>query len=160
MTVADQIKILDRKIKQNEAKYDLDRKTAKICTLSSKNLKKYKYLTGEDLGYEPGALEKEYSLFGEVFNKGLDEGDQKEGFLKNVKNIWDKSEELLKAIKGKTNTKSQIDLFNEEFWSSETIALLKEIEDIGDNVDYEELFFTSGNNKNSLKNFKTSIEAN
>ena len=105
MTVADQIKILDRKIKQNEAKYDLDRKAAKISALSSKNLKKYKYLTGEDLGYESSALEKEYSLFGEVFDKGLDEGDQKEGFLKSVKNIWDKSEELLKEIKGKTNTK-------------------------------------------------------
>ena len=30
MTVTDQIKILDRKIKQNEAQYDLDRKAAKI----------------------------------------------------------------------------------------------------------------------------------
>ena len=30
MTGADQIIILDRKIKQNEARYDLDKKTAKI----------------------------------------------------------------------------------------------------------------------------------
>ena len=29
MTVADQIKILDRKIKQNEAQYDLERKQLK-----------------------------------------------------------------------------------------------------------------------------------
>ena len=35
MTVTDQIKILDRKILQNEAQYDLDRKTAKISALSS-----------------------------------------------------------------------------------------------------------------------------
>ena len=48
MTVPDQIKILDRKIKQNEAQYDLDRK-AKISALSSENLGKYEYLTGEDL---------------------------------------------------------------------------------------------------------------
>ena len=34
MTVTDQIKILDRKIKQNEARYDLDRKAAKISALS------------------------------------------------------------------------------------------------------------------------------
>ena len=33
MTVAGQIKILDRKIKQNEAQYDLDRKAAKISAL-------------------------------------------------------------------------------------------------------------------------------
>ena len=35
MTVTDQIKILDRKIMQNEAQYDLDRKPAKIYALSS-----------------------------------------------------------------------------------------------------------------------------
>ena len=49
MTVADQIKILDRKIKQNQEQYDLDRKAAKISALSSGNLDKYEYLTGEDL---------------------------------------------------------------------------------------------------------------
>ena len=49
MTVTDQIKILDRKILQNEAQYDLDRKPAKISAFSSINLDKYEYLTGEDL---------------------------------------------------------------------------------------------------------------
>ena len=38
MTVADQIKILDRKIKQNEAQYHLDRKAAKISAFFSKNM--------------------------------------------------------------------------------------------------------------------------
>ena len=33
MTITDQIKILDRKIMQNEAQYDLDRKAAKISAL-------------------------------------------------------------------------------------------------------------------------------
>ena len=41
MTVPDQIKILGRKIMQNESQYDLDRKTAKISALSLKNLDKY-----------------------------------------------------------------------------------------------------------------------
>ena len=41
MTVTDQIKNLNRKIKQNEAQYDLDRKAAKMSTLSSNNLDKY-----------------------------------------------------------------------------------------------------------------------
>ena len=49
MTLSDQIKILDRKIKQNEAQYDLDRKAAKISALLSNNFDKYKYLTGDDL---------------------------------------------------------------------------------------------------------------
>ena len=40
MTVIDQIKILDRKIKQNEAQYDLGREAAKISAFSSNNLDK------------------------------------------------------------------------------------------------------------------------
>ena len=58
MTVTDQIKILNRKIMQNEAQYDLDRKAAKISALSSNNLDKYEYLTGEDLGLKPSTIEQ------------------------------------------------------------------------------------------------------
>ena len=64
MTVTDQIKILNRKIKQNESQYDLDRKAAKISTLSSNNLDKCEYLTDEDLGLKPSIVEQakfEYS---------------------------------------------------------------------------------------------------
>ena len=44
MTVTDQVKILDGKIKSNQAQNDLGRQTAKISALSSKNLlKKYEY---------------------------------------------------------------------------------------------------------------------
>ena len=50
MTVTDQIKILNRKINQNESQHDLDRKAAKISALFSNNLDKYEYLTVEDLG--------------------------------------------------------------------------------------------------------------
>ena len=53
MTVTDEIKILDRKIMQNEAQYDLDGKADKISALSFNNLDKYEYLTGEDLGLKP-----------------------------------------------------------------------------------------------------------
>ena len=49
MTLSDQIKILDRKIMQNEAQYHLDRKAAKISALPSNNLGKYEYLTGQNL---------------------------------------------------------------------------------------------------------------
>ena len=50
--------IIDSKIKANQAKYDLDRLTAKISALSSGELSKYEYLTGEDLGYRPSVLEQ------------------------------------------------------------------------------------------------------
>ena len=40
----------------------------------------------------------DYSPLGKIFNEGLTEEDKKEGLLKRVKNIEDKSEEQLKAI--------------------------------------------------------------
>ena len=86
MTVTDLIKILDRKIIHNEAHYDLDRKAAKISALSSNNLDKYEYLTGEDLGLKPSTAEQakfEYSPLCKIFNKGLDKDDQKKGCLRD-----------------------------------------------------------------------------
>ena len=38
MTLTDELKILDNKIKANQAQYELDRKAAKISALSSKKL--------------------------------------------------------------------------------------------------------------------------
>ena len=101
MTVTDQIKILNRKIKQNKAQYDLDRKPAKISAFSSNNLDKYKYLTGEDLGLNPSTVEQakfEYSPLGKILNKGLSEENKKEGLLKRLENKKDKNEELLNAF--------------------------------------------------------------
>ena len=86
MIVTDQIKILNRKIKQNEPQYDLDREAAKISALSSKNLDKYELLTGEDLGLKPSTIEQtkfEYSPLGKIFNKGLSEDDKKKDFQKD-----------------------------------------------------------------------------
>ena len=70
-------------MKTNQAQNDLDREAAKTSALSSGELEKYKYLTGEDLGYKPEVVEKtkfEYSPFGKVFDKGLDEKDKKKDF--------------------------------------------------------------------------------
>ena len=69
----DQIKILNRKIRQNKAQDDLDRKAAKISALSSNNLDKYEYLTGKDLSLKPSTDEQakfEYSPLDKMFNKG------------------------------------------------------------------------------------------
>ena len=80
MTITDQIKILNKKIMQNEAQYDLDRKAAKISASSSNNLGKYKYLTSEDFGLKPSTIEQTkfvYSPLGKVFIKGLSEDDKK-----------------------------------------------------------------------------------
>ena len=111
MTVTDQIKILNRKIKQNEAQYDLDREAVKISALSPNNLDKYQYLTGEDLGLKPSTIEKtkfEYSPLGKVFNRGLSEEDKKEGLFQRLKNIEDKNEEQLKLLSNTNKNSSYI----------------------------------------------------
>ena len=109
MILTEQFTILDDKIKANKAQYDIDREAAKISALSSGELEKNEYLTGEDLGHKPDVIQKakfEYSSLGKVFNKGLDESDKKEGLLKRPKNIESKNEQQLEAIKyqGKTIT--------------------------------------------------------
>ena len=110
MTVTGQIKILDRKIKQNESQYDLDREAAKTTALSSKNLDKYELLTGEDLGLKRSIVEQakfEYSPLGKVFNKGLSEEDKKEGILKRLENIKDKNNELLNTFATNKSSKNK-----------------------------------------------------
>ena len=75
MTLTDELKILDDKIKANQAQYDLGREAAKISALSSKDLlEKYEYLTGEDIGHRPSVLEKtkyEYSSLGAVLAENV-----------------------------------------------------------------------------------------
>ena len=88
MTVKDQLKILDNKIRQNKADYDLYRHNAEISALSSGDLDKYEYLTGKDLQYKLDPLQKaklEYSPLGQVFNKGLDSSERQEGLSKILK---------------------------------------------------------------------------
>ena len=50
MTLTEQLKIPDDKIKANKAQYNLDREAAKISTRSSGELQEYENLTREDLG--------------------------------------------------------------------------------------------------------------
>ena len=58
MTVRGKIKTIDNKIDQDKAHYDLDRQTAKISELSSRNVNKYEFLTGKYVLPEKGLLEK------------------------------------------------------------------------------------------------------
>ena len=136
MTVTDQINILNRKIKQNEAQYDLDREAAKIFVFFSNNLDKYEYLTGEDLDLKPSTVEQakfEQSLLGKIFNKGLSEDDKNQGILKRLENIRDKNDELLntfnttnKSFKNKINNQSKKVIYNAEHSS----AKLRNADDI------------------------------
>ena len=180
MTVTDQIKILDQKIMQNEAQYDLGRKAAKISALSSNNLKKYEYLTGKDLGLKPSTVEQakfEYSPLGKIFNKGLDKDDKKEGLFKRLKNIENAQKNLIrdddnesiyytprsefddKDDKDKKQQTNNIDtkppnVFNYlKSLTPETNDLMDEIEDVNNDIDKHKLLFI-GSNKEKF-NFNT-----
>ena len=70
--------------------------------MSSGNLDKYEYLTGEDLNYKPRTVVQaifHYSPLSKLFSEWLKEEDKKEGPLKRLKIIEDKNEDQLKAIK-------------------------------------------------------------
>ena len=99
---------------QNETQYDLDIKAAKIYALSSNNLDKYEYLSGEDLDLKPSTIEQakfECSPLCKIFNMRLDKEEKykKEGLFKRLKNIEDKNEKLLEAKNETKNIKEITD---------------------------------------------------
>ena len=138
---------------QNEAQYELDRKAAKISVLSSNNLDKYEYLSGEDLGLKPKTVEQtkfEYSPLGKIFNKGLSGHDKKEVLFKRLKNtenkIKDKNKKELEPIKNEEQSEVLKDESNVADKNPKEIVLLK------DTLDY--IFKDFGGNFNSTgKNF-------
>ena len=94
MTKSDPIKILNDKIKSNNAQYDINILNAEISAYSSVDLEKYEFLSKQDLKYKPDALEQAnlaYSPLGKVFNDGLNKKDKtkKVGILQRLKNIED-----------------------------------------------------------------------
>ena len=102
MTRKEQNKILNDKIEVNNAQYNSDRMNAEISAYSSGDLPKYEYLTKKDLKYKPDAFEQakfEYSPLGKVFTDGLDKSDRNKGLLKRLKNIEDRNNNQLFAIK-------------------------------------------------------------
>ena len=144
MTRKDQIKILDDKIKANNAQYDLNRMNAEISAYSTGDLPKYEYLTKKDLGYTPDAVEKvkfEYSPIGKLFTDGLAKEDKskKVGLFKRLKNIEDNLVEvddndnkvgIFKIIKDIKDKSIKID--NDDEVVREIRDLIKEL--IGDGV--------------------------
>ena len=94
MTKSDQIKIINDKIKGNNAQHDINRLNAEISAYSSGDLDKYELLTKQDLKYKPDTLEQAkftYSPLGKVFNDGLNKkyNTKYVGLLQRLKNIED-----------------------------------------------------------------------
>ena len=139
MTVKDQLKIRDRKIKQNKTDYDLYRQNAAISALSSGDLDKYEYLTKKDLNYKPDPIQKakfEYFPLGQVFNKGLESDERQERLLKRLKNLEDKNDSQLGLIKIQISNQQSIDNFyygaDREILELQKRAINESIENITD----------------------------
>ena len=149
MTINEQIKILDNKIRSNQAQYDLDRQNAKISVLSSGELDKYEYLTGEDFGYKPDVVQKakfEYSPLGQVFNKGLEKDEKQVGLLKRLKNIEHKTDNQLKENKdNQLGIKSTGYTVKEEL-SQEAKNMLEKLNNQEKLINYQKLYLKEGNN--------------
>ena len=81
-------------------------------------------MTGEDLDIKPSTIEQakfEYSPLGKIFNKGLNEDDEK-GLFKMLENIKNKNKELIntinttnKASKNKINIQSKNLIYNSKY---------------------------------------------
>ena len=109
MTKSNQIKILNDKIKANNAQYKTNRLNAEISAFSEGDLDKYEFLTRKDLKYKPNALNKakfEFSPLGKAFNQGLDkkaENYQEKGVIKLLKDIRDRMVRPIAVNNGRNN---------------------------------------------------------
>ena len=122
---------------QNEAQYELDRKAAKISALSSNNLDKYEYLSGEDLGLKPKTVEQakfEYSPLGKILNKGLSGDDKNKVLFKRLKNTENKIKHKNKKELEPIKNDEQSQVLNNE--SNVADKNPKEIVLLKDKLDY------------------------
>ena len=149
MIINERIKILDNKIRSNQAQYDLDRQNAKVSALNRGELHKYEYLIGEDLGYKPDVVQKakfEYSPLCQMFTKGLEKDGNQVGLLKRLKYIEDKTDNQLKEEDNQLGIKSIGYKFKEGLLQGVKIEFDK-IVNKERSINYLKLGFRGGNNK-------------
>ena len=150
MTINEQTKILDNKIRSNKAQYDLDRQNAKISALSSGELDKYEYLTGEDLGYKPDIVQKarlEYSPLGQLFNKGLPTDEKQDRLLKGLKYFEDKTDKQLEENEDSQLVVKSTGYIVKEELSQKAKNMLQKLNNQEKLNNYKKLSFRGANNK-------------
>ena len=144
MTIEDQIK--DEKLQ-----YDINREAAKISALSSGNLDKYEYLTGEEI--LPSSQQQiiqqakfNYSPLGKAIEKQI----------KTIKDQGEKEVVALESLKGPDKKLSSIkDFIPTENLNPEIINEIKRMEEIKKNVDRNRMVYKGTNEIYNLRNVKT-----
>ena len=114
MTVRNKIKTINNKIKQIKSPYSLDKQTAKISALSSKNVGKYLFLSGKDVILEKYLFEKtstisrfEYLLLGSEKQTDITEGQHK--FFKHQINVNNNNREEDESVEDKSGKSRRFD---------------------------------------------------
>ena len=135
MTINDHIR--DKK----KIKYDINREAAKISALSSGEIRKYEYLTGEDIlpSNQQQIIEQAkftYSPLGKAFEKQIktieDQGEKQIDALKDLK-----PKEQTKPIEDKSNNQSKATTIFNEYINKKKIIM----SELYDNVDCNNLKF-------------------
>ena len=114
---------IDDKIRDEKLQYDINREAAKISTLSSSKIHKYKYLTGEDIlpSSNQQIIEQArftYSPLGKAFEKQIE----------TIKDQGKKQVDALNSLKSDNNKKLEIK--NEDIISEKAFASDEAMEEI------------------------------
>ena len=137
------IKILtiNDQIRDEKLQYDINREASKISALSSGNIQKYEYLTGEDIlpSNQQQIIEQAkftYSPLGKAFEKQIktieDQGQKQIDALENLK-----PKEERKLIEDKSNNQKKAKII----FNKLIVERKKMMSELYDSVDYNNLKF-------------------
>ena len=145
------IMTINDEIRDEKLQYDINRETSKISPLSSGNIKKYEYITGEDIlpSDQQQMIEQAkftYSPLGKAFEK-------------QIKTIEDQREKQIKAIQDQKRIKKHdYDVENTPFISKQKEIFnelvhkrLKKIDDLNKKVNSNDLIYRYKNNSPNVE---------
>ena len=132
---------INNQIRDEKPQYDVNREASKISALSSGNIQKYEYITGEDIlpSNQQKIIEQAkftYPPLGKAFKKQIKKaGDQCKKQVDALENL--KLKEETKPIEDKPNNQSRVTIIFDELINKRK-ALMKELHH---SVDYNNLKF-------------------
>ena len=148
---------IDDKIRDEKLQYDINREAAKISALSSDKIRKYEYLTGEDIlpSNKQQIIEQAKFTYSPLAK----------AFVKQIKTIEDQGEKQVKALNtlksGSNNNNNNNKLTIEDvipenvFANDEAAKEFNKIIEIEKNVDRKKLFYKSNQNIYNFKKYQT-----
>ena len=145
---------IDDQIRDEKLQYDINREAAKISALSSGKIRKYEYLTGEDIlpSNQQQIIEQArftYSPLGKAFDKQI----------KTIEDQEKKQVDALNTLEYDNNKKIEIKNENiipkSAFAGDEAKEEFNKIKEIEENVDRENLLYKASGNTYNFRKFNT-----